>query len=177
MSDEAGPILTKRCCDCGDAKQPEDFHVERRRADGRQQRCKPCQIARMSARQNGDRRIRQMLISAKGRAKQQGVPFGLTEDDVVIPTFCPALGLKLEWSYAGENKDHSPSLDKIIPELGYVPGNIVVVSNLANRLKSNGTFEQLRNVADFYTRIERTLWIDKINTMRSGRSASATSME
>lgn len=36
-----------------------------------------------------------------------------------------------------------PSLDKIIPKLGYVKGNVWVVSNKANRIKSNATIEEL----------------------------------
>lgn len=36
-----------------------------------------------------------------------------------------------------------PSLDKIIPKLVYVKGNVWVVSNKANRIKSNATIEEL----------------------------------
>ncbi len=47
--------------------------------------------------------------------------------------------------HVGEGKlyDDSPSLDKIIPKLGYVKGNVWVVSNKANRIKSNATIEEL----------------------------------
>lgn len=31
-----------------------------------------------------------------------------------------------------------PSIDRIVPELGYVKGNVAVISMKANRLKSNG---------------------------------------
>lgn len=42
----------------------------------------------------------------------------------------------------------SPSLDRLRPELGYVRGNICVISNLANRIKSNATSaEELEHVA------------------------------
>lgn len=39
--------------------------------------------------------------------------------------------------------DSSPSLDKIIPELGYVVGNIQVISKLANNMKTNASVDQL----------------------------------
>jgi hypothetical protein len=116
-----------------------------------------------------------MVQLAKSRAKRHGLPFNLTEDDIDIPVFCPALGIKLERGEQGRgNFDNSPSLDKIIPAKGYVRGNVVVVSMLANRLKSNATIEQLRNLADFYTDIERKQWRQKMKTLR-GRNASAPS--
>lgn len=42
--------------------------------------------------------------------------------------------------------DDSPSIDRIIPELGYTKGNIRVISNRANLLKSNATIEELQKV-------------------------------
>lgn len=94
---------------------------------------------------------------ARSRARTQGIPFDITEDDIHVPTFCPVLGLKLERAETGQGRnDHAPSLDRIIPELGYVKGNVIVISNKANRIKSNGSAEDLRRVATFYTRLENT---------------------
>ena len=76
---------------------------------------------------------RYLVQSARSRAKKYNLPFDITHEDVVVPEFCPYLGIKLvpfsEWS--------SPSLDKIIPELGYVKGNIQVISMKANTMKNN----------------------------------------
>jgi len=55
---------------------------------------------------------------------------------VVVPEFCPVLGIKIVPGRQGKGKateDNSPSLDKFIPEKGYVPGNIAVISWRANR--------------------------------------------
>lgn len=73
----------------------------------------------------------------------------MTVEDIVIPVRCPVLGVKLKTN-KGVIGDNSPTLDKLIPRLGYVPGNIIVVSALANRIKSDATPHQLRQVADFY---------------------------
>jgi hypothetical protein len=92
-----------------------------------------------------------MLRDAKMRAKRDRVPFALTPEDLIIPEFCPVLGIRLERS-TGTGRgatDNSPSLDKIIPALGYVRGNAVVISNLANRLKSSATPWQLMQVAQY----------------------------
>lgn len=39
-------------------------------------------------------------------------------------------------------KDDLPTLDRIIPELGYIKGNVKVISWLANTIKSCGNAEQ-----------------------------------
>lgn len=45
---------------------------------------------------------------------------------------------------------YAPSIDKIIPALGYVPGNVMVISLRANTLKNNATLAELQTlVANF----------------------------
>ena len=41
----------------------------------------------------------------------------------------------------------------IIPEKGYVKGNIVVISNMANVIKSNATPEEIIAVGEFYKKL------------------------
>jgi hypothetical protein len=95
--------------------------------------------------------VRFMLESAKHRAKRKGVPFNLTEADIEIPTHCPALGVPLVTRERGDSTTfdypYSPSLDRIRPELGYVRGNVVVISDLANRIKHTATADQIEAVA------------------------------
>jgi hypothetical protein len=88
-----------------------------------------------------------LLQSAKRRAQERELAFTLTEDDVVIPDRCPALGIPLFRS-RGAGGPNSPTLDRCRPELGYVPGNIRVISGLANRIKADAEVpEQLEAVA------------------------------
>ncbi|MFN3573641.1 MAG: hypothetical protein ACK4TR_08950 [Phenylobacterium sp.] len=92
-----------------------------------------------------------MLRAARSRAKRAGVPCTITVGDIVIPSHCPVLGIPLVRRLGKKGGcDQSPSLDRIVPELGYVPGNIVVVSRRANRIKNDATIEELRAIADFY---------------------------
>ena len=94
---------------------------------------------------------------ARKRADDQGVPFTITHDDISIPETCPVLGIKLEHATAetqsrkgmGGFHNASPTLDKIIPELGYVPGNIAVISWRANRLKCDGTLEEVEALVEW----------------------------
>ena len=89
-----------------------------------------------------------MVQCAKIRADKAGVPFSITDEDFEIPEFCPILGIRLE---GGTKKYHetSPSLDRVIPELGYVPGNIAVMSFRANRIKGDASVEELQTVIDW----------------------------
>uniref|UniRef100_A0AB74UMJ1 Uncharacterized protein n=1 Tax=Caulobacter phage BL57 TaxID=3348355 RepID=A0AB74UMJ1_9VIRU len=50
--------------------------------------------------------------------------------------------------------DHSPSLDRIDNALGYVPGNVVVVSWKANRLKNSGSLQDLKALLTFYESLQ-----------------------
>jgi hypothetical protein len=47
-----------------------------------------------------------------------------------------------------KRSENSPSLDRIRPERGYVPGNVRVLSDRANRLKSNLTYEELVQLSE-----------------------------
>ena len=44
----------------------------------------------------------------------------------------------------------SPSLDRIIPKKGYVEGNVIIVSDLANRIKADATLDEIKKVVEFY---------------------------
>src|SRR5690606_22407621 len=81
----------------------------------------------------------------KYRAKQKGIPFNITHEDLNIPDVCPVLGIPIEKKVelgSGYWPDN-PSVDRIIPELGYVKGNVRVISHRANLLKSDATIEEL----------------------------------
>lgn len=92
-----------------------------------------------------------MWHRTKQRAKRQKIIFDIEISDIQIPTHCPILGIQLE--FAGENWDNSPSIDKIIPELGYVKGNIHVISMRANRIKSDATLKELQMLTTYMENI------------------------
>lgn len=89
---------------------------------------------------------KRLFGGAKGRALKKGIPFLITLDDIVIPTHCPYLGFALTNS-PSDRLGTNPSLDRKIPDLGYIPGNVQVISDLANRMKANATEEQLLTFA------------------------------
>lgn len=83
--------------------------------------------------------------NARNRAKAAGIEFSLTMEDIVVPVACPVLGLPLVVG-TGHARANSPSLDRVDPAKGYVPGNVRVVSHKANTIKSNATAAELRAV-------------------------------
>lgn len=80
---------------------------------------------------------------------EKNIPFSLTKEDFELPEFCPVLGIQLIRGFES-GKDSSPSIDRIIPELGYIKDNIIVVSRRANGIKTNSTIEELEKVYFFY---------------------------
>lgn len=117
--------------------------------------------ARYNAKPDGERQdyanakyykniLKSMLNNAKARAKKQNLPFSITIDDISLPEICPVLGIPIMWGAGlGRMNDNSPSLDKIIPNLGYVPGNVCVISWKANRLKSDATLSELQAICRY----------------------------
>lgn len=127
---------------------------------GRQESLKAAATGRYHSDAEGERRKRRqyrldhpewnLLRSARTRvrAKSSQIEFTITEADVVIPEFCPYLGIKLQPGTDGKQCDSSPSLDRIDNAKGYVPGNVEVISYAANRAKSSLTAEQLLTFAE-----------------------------
>lgn len=87
-----------------------------------------------------------MVMRARERADKEGLPFDLTAEDLEMPTHCPALGIPLVMG-TGKPGDGSPSLDRIVPELGYVKGNVRVISYRANTIKQDATPDEILAVA------------------------------
>jgi hypothetical protein len=93
---------------------------------------------------------RQAHRKAKERATRSGTPFTITLDDVpAIPSHCPALGIPLVQGDQVGGRGSAPSLDRLIPEFGYVPGNVVWISHLANAIKSKANVREIYAVADW----------------------------
>ena len=97
-----------------------------------------------------------ILKRLKKRAERKNVPVSVTSEYLkkFVPDdmICPVLGIKMEVGQKISNVN-SPSIDRIIPEKGYVPGNIIVVSNKANGIKSNATPDEIIKVGNFYKKL------------------------
>lgn len=150
---------SKTCTKCKRTKPLDDFPNNKNSKDGKHAWCKICGVeAQREFRKNnpeyhrswktGKGRKKVMLTQAKRRAAKQGVPFDLTESDFEIPEVCPILGMTIVVN-TGIPGPNSAALDKIVPELGYVAGNVQVLSMQANMMKSYANTQQLLMFADW----------------------------
>ncbi|WP_157272528.1 hypothetical protein [Azonexus hydrophilus] len=92
-----------------------------------------------------------MLDNVRRRSKAKGWEFNLTIEDIVIPEFCPVLGVKLDVSIAviGTRNQFAPSLDRVDNSKGYVKGNVRVISWKANQLKSDASLDDLKAIVAY----------------------------
>ena len=99
--------------------------------------------------------LKRYLFNAKHRAKRDKVPFNLTLQDLIdIATDeCPIFHTPFVWGTSllgkGRTRPDSPTLDRILPELGYIKGNVAFLSYRANRIKDNGTMQEHYDIADW----------------------------
>lgn len=146
----------KTCTQCKTQKPISEFYRRTLSPDGISYRCKKCDgINRhrtylrnrpatliAASMEYVYRPTHRMFLDAKRRAKAKGIRFEINESNLIVPAICPVLGIKI---IPGAKRNgmwlanESPSLDRIIPSLGYVKGNVRVISNRANTLKSNAT--------------------------------------
>ena len=98
-------------------------------------------------------RIRGYIIrNTKFMAKRRGIYFNLKYTDFELPKYCPILGIELEYgSGSNGNSPQHATLDRIDNSKGYVPGNIMVISRLANAMKNSASFQQIKDFSTNYS--------------------------
>jgi len=143
--DSSQHVLWKCKCDCGNPKIiiVRGSHL----TNGRTKSCGCLHLERSTT--HGASRIRdprnkayKMFFNAKRRAEKDNVIFDLEFTDIVIPDKCPVLNIPLKPGIDSITPN-SPTLDRILPEQGYVKENVWVISHRANFLKNNATVEEL----------------------------------
>lgn len=91
------------------------------------------------------KKVGNMWSNARRRAEKRGIPFDLTMEQVFNllkeARVCPLLGVTLTPG-TKSNTDTSPSLDCICVNHGYTLTNVWIISEKANRMKSNATLDE-----------------------------------
>ena len=102
---------------------------------------------------------RYMACSLRKRAKATGLPCDITEHDIrsAFPADgrCPVLGTELIFGpHGSRGKRTNASVDRLRPDLGYIRGNIAVVSMRANSIKQDATSVEILAVGAWVRRME-----------------------
>lgn len=97
---------------------------------------------------NSKNALKVLLYTCKHRAKRRGLSFNLTEADVTVPEVCPILGVPLV-----KGTKYAASIDRIDNSLGYVQGNVQVVSRQANLMKNDASLEELRKFGEWINQL------------------------
>lgn len=96
---------------------------------------------------NADKIKGYMIRNIKYSAKRRGIPFDLTYADLDLPELCPLLNIPLTYldfaPNANFNSDNRATVDRFNNELGYIKGNVWVISRLANNMKNSASLTQL----------------------------------
>jgi|688.fasta_scaffold738513_1 hypothetical protein len=153
----------KVCFSCGETKNYKLFRYIKSSKNGwmdienkpRYTHCKTCEVINFRKRYAINSSA-QLIYNYKKRAIKKGVPFDLDAAYLseIMPKdmICPVMKVPMTRNTGkkiGKNR-FAPSLDKLIPEKGYVKGNVIVVSDIANRIKSDATIEELEKTYLFY---------------------------
>ena len=107
---------------------------------------------------NQFKRLYKHLKGVESRAKENNIPYNLDieyfidkdtkpdKEKTGYPDYCPILGIRLDHELGA---DHRPSFDKVIPEHGYLKGNVQIISYKANRLKSNMHLNDFKKFVEY----------------------------
>lgn len=113
-------------------------------------RCRSCNATYMRSylsKMRQEHPDKALLERARKRARRRGVRYSLRRSDITMPTTCPVLGLPIVTG--GTRASTSPSLDRIDPRQGYLPGNVRVISDKANRLKGHRDLQSIQRLSQF----------------------------
>jgi hypothetical protein len=76
-----------------------------------------------------------IFYGIKYTCKKNRIPFNLSVDDIVVPEVCPVFGTPFVFGI--HLHPRAPNVDRLRPALGYVKGNVRVISRRANLIKND----------------------------------------
>lgn len=157
------PIGFAKCYVCGQLLPTEKFcRVKRLCNNNCEKRCKNCKNKLVKETRRKHKKLifeqddlkknflaKKIFNSIKYKAKKLKLDFDLSVDFLasIIPDKCPIFGFNLIFNTNKSNKDYAPSIDRIDNTKGYIKENIQIISNRANRIKSDATVDELKKIA------------------------------
>lgn len=100
-----------------------------------------------------------IVARARARGRNKGLGGTIQVSDIHWPEYCPALGIKLfypdspKWlPLGGVCPPNLATLDRWDSSIGYVPGNVHILSFRANTLKNDGLLEEHEKIVEYLRR-------------------------
>lgn len=140
------------------AKNPDKVRANDERDRNRQREYRREHLPQYAAYQRAARlrSPRENLVAlARYRSKKKGILCTIAVADIEWVTHCPITGIELDYinTEPGErqnvSRDAFPTLDRKNPAIGYVPGNVFVLSHKANRMKQDASADILARLAQY----------------------------
>ena len=151
------------CTKCKKLKNYEEFGIFKSNNNGwydiegyrRKWHCRTCDTNIQKNIHLNNPEIRLFNLS-KRRAIKNNLSFDLTKEYIksIFPkdNKCPITGK--EFKYGINNRNYTPSIDKIDPKKGYIKGNVVIISHITNALKGEiDDIEIFKKIYEFYKNI------------------------
>ena len=157
----------KFCTKCSKEVKLSNFHKDKTSKDGLYRWCKDCKRdydknyrksekiqSYYNSEEYKDSKIsyinknylKHKLNTLKAKIKFSGrnLEFSINEKDLQVVEYCPLLGIKLNYKKVRGVFDWSiASIDRIDNTKGYIPGNVWIISRLANTMKGMASKEEL----------------------------------
>ena len=157
----------KKCTKCLENKEISEFHILKTSKEGLSAWCKPCKKEYDKEYRSSDKvqnyykseeyklkkinyinqnYLKRKINNIKSKIKFSGrnLEFSITEKDLKIIKYCPLLNIELDYCVGSGRKNwNSVSIDRIDNSKGYIPGNVWIISKLANTMKNCATKDQL----------------------------------
>ena len=139
---------TKVCTMCKQPKKLTDYYWNANCLNCYRPECIECNNSRYNLLDPSGFR-RKLFINKRSDAKGKGTEFTIEMDDIDFPDVCPVTGAELLYQPGSKPLANTPSFDRVNPLRGYIPGNVKVISALANSAKSNFTIPMLEQLLTY----------------------------
>lgn len=136
------------------------YTKEKRRNPKKEQRSKQASQTTFAKRLSPKNNIKHLIANIKVKCRRENIPFNISIDDFDdFPVHCPDLNVELIYGNIGKASPQSATIDKIIPKLGYICGNVRIISYRANTMKQNASLEEMKTIGES--------WINLFDKMKS----------
>lgn len=146
-----------KCNSCSLEKEETEFSIRKDGSIGKYRKtCKKCKNSNQRKNYKKYKKNNPFLarhVKMKASCKQRNIPYDLDEIYLkqIWTGYCPITGAELVWTSEHEERNvpNAAELDRFIPSLGYIKGNVSWISRRMNNLKGDGSIEDFKKILDW----------------------------